>query len=294
MIRPASFGFNHQTSVTNSFQKVLKLDNVSEKAVEEFDRAVAKLEEVGIKVQVFEDDRLNLPDAIFPNNWIAHHPNGELVTFPMQSENRRAEVREDIIEWCKLNLPVDQYLDLTSKAEEKVYLEGTGSIVYSHENSLAFGCVSPRTHLELFSSFSKQIGYTEVSFESVDVKGDQIYHTNVMMSVGHKVILVCLESLENTLERSMLLKTLKSTGKDVIDLSYQQMNSFAANALEVAAENGEVYYVMSKTAHDSLDPDQVGRIEKHSKILVVEIPVIELVGGGGIRCMMAGMFNYPR
>ena len=291
MVRPANFGFNQETAASNSFQNNLEIENVSAKAQAEFDKAVEILRSKKIALKIFEDlpDRI-LTDSVFPNNWISHNPNGPLVIYPMLSEVRRAEVRSDIIDWCNENLHPESIIDLTDKADEGIFLEGTGSIVFDYENKVAYACISPRTNLQLLSSLIDQIGYELVSFESVDLNGQQIYHTNVMMSVGKHVVLICLESIEDNLERAMLKESLKKAGKSIIELSYSQMNAFAGNALEVSNNEGKLHYLMSETAYNSLDDQQKAIISRESEIVPLSIPTIEQIGGGSVRCMLAGMF----
>ncbi|MEO9530950.1 MAG: arginine deiminase-related protein [Crocinitomicaceae bacterium] len=293
MVRPKGFGFNHQTATSNSFQKKIEGNDVLKKAQSEFDQMVEKLQSKNVSVKVFEDLRGDLPDSIFPNNWISHTAN-QLVIYPMLTENRRAEVRSDVIDFFSNELNVEAVLDYSQRVTEELFLEGTGSIIFDHSNKLAYACISPRTDVKLLNQLCAELGYRSITFESVDLKGGQIYHTNVMLSVAEHFAVVCLESIPDLLERSLLKKSLENSGKEVIDISYRQMNQFAANALEVAAKDGQFYYCLSKTSLDSLTPNQAERIEIYSKLLDFEIPTIENVGGGSVRCMMAGFFNYPK
>lgn len=290
MVRPNHFGFNSQTAGSNSFQNQSD-QNVSQRAQEEFDNAVNILRSNHIDVKVFEDQSEILPDAIFPNNWISHVPNKGVVVYPMLTPNRKAEVRFDIVDWAQKQLNENVLFDLRDDIR---ILEGTGSVVFDHVRKIAFACESPRTDLSLLKDFCDNIGYQTVSFLAVDLKGDPIYHTNVVMSLGDKVAIICLESIPDILERTMVKKSLEKLDKEIIEITYAQMNHFAGNALEVVSEMEEVKYVMSQTAFDSLSSDQISKIEKHASILVIDIPTIENIGGGSIRCMMAGFFNYPR
>jgi hypothetical protein len=290
MIRPKNFGYNPQTAVSNSFQNETNKD-VRQQAVIEFEQAHEILVSKGIEVKVFNDQDALLPDAIFPNNWISHVPNESVVVYPMLTENRRAEVRTDVIEWMSQFLN-ERVMDI--RGDYSRILEGTGSIVFDHQSKTAFACVSPRTNLSLLRDFSSQIGYTTLSFESVDVNGGQIYHTNVVMSLGEDIGIICLESIQDLLERSMVKAHLEKIGKKVLEISYHQMNHFAGNALEVINKEGERFYVMSTTAYESLNDDQIEAIEASTEIIQIDIPTIEQIGGGSIRCMMAGLFNYPK
>jgi hypothetical protein len=276
--------------VSNSFQNETNKD-VRQQAVIEFEQAHEILVSKGIEVKVFNDQDALLPDAIFPNNWISHVPNEAVVVYPMLTENRRAEVRTDVIEWMSQFLN-ERVMDI--RGDYSRILEGTGSIVFDHQSKTAFACVSPRTNLSLLRDFSSQIGYTTLSFESVDVNGGQIYHTNVVMSLGEDIGIICLESIQDLLERSMVKAHLEKIGKKVLEISYHQMNHFAGNALEVINKKSERFYVMSTTAYESLNDDQIEAIEASTEIIQIDIPTIEQIGGGSIRCMMAGLFNYPK
>ncbi|MDG2417482.1 MAG: arginine deiminase-related protein, partial [Saprospiraceae bacterium] len=76
----------------------------------------------------------------------------------------------------------------------------------------------------------------------------------------------------------------------VIDISYQQILSFAGNMLQVRNEKGETYLVMSQQAFGSLTDEQINKIEMQTKILYSPIETIESFGGGSARCMMAEVF----
>ena len=294
MVRPKSFGYNHQTAETNSFQLKVDSTDVSNLAIEEFNQMLKLLEDEKITVKVFEDLEVGLPDSVFPNNWVSQIPEKGLVIYAMNAPNRRQEIRTDIIDWIKDELHVKDIDDLSPNAEKGLFLEGTGSIIFDHLGKLAYACVSPRTDLSLLNALCKKNGYNAISFESLDVEGRQIYHTNVMMSIASNIVLICSESIQDLLERAMVLESFKLSGKKVVELSYAQMNNFAANALEVKNTKNELYFVFSKTAIESLNESQIKLIQQTHKILAIPIPIIEKIGGGSVRCMMCGLFDYPR
>lgn len=290
MIRPKNFAFNAATSETNSFQRESNQDGVSEIAIAEFNSVVRVLEDNNIPFKVFEDLDKVLPDAVFPNNWIAQLPGGIITVFPMLSENRRAEVRIDIIDWLINHIKPASLIDLRASAEEHKFLEGTGSIIFDHKNRIAFASESPRTNIPLFEWYCLEIGYRPISFESVDLKGDQIYHTNVMMTIASTFCLINLEAIQNLVERSFIKAILEQTDRMIIPISYPQMNAFAANSFEVLDAEGKSCFIISQSGFDSLKADQITIIQKQSRIVLVDLDIIQKVGGGGIRCMMAGLF----
>ncbi|MBK9591003.1 MAG: amidinotransferase [Crocinitomicaceae bacterium] len=290
MIRPLSFGFNAQTSDSNAFQQNLEIKNVSLAAQAEFDSMVEKLKAHSIAVKIFDDQKVGLPDSVFSNNWMAHLPEKKLVVFPMYTPNRRAEVRVDIIDWIAEHGPASIRIDLVDRVNQNKFLEGTGSIVFDYQNKIAFACESPRTDVQLFEEFCSIIGYVPFSFQSFDLNGKLIYHTNVLLTIANHYALVCLESVENPMERKMLEIKLRDSHHELILLTHQQMNLFAGNCIEVLNEKNESCLLMSKTAFDTLTMEQKHVIGKYSQIIWFEIPTIESIGGGSVRCMITGLF----
>jgi hypothetical protein len=291
MIRPASFGFNGQTAASNFFQQNMTIEDIGLKARLEFDAMVEKLALAHIHVKVFDDLSPGLPDSVFCNNWMAQLPEKRVIIFPMLTENRRAEIRSDIIEWIKLQTESTELIDLRKHTATNQFLEGTGSVVFDYRNKIAYACESPRTDIALFEQFVRQIGYTPVSFLALDLNANPVYHTNVVMTVANQYALVCFDAIEDAIERSMLHINLEGTGHDIVPLSFSQLNSFAGNCIEIQNSRGESYLLMSSAAENALTDLQKFTISKYSKILSFEIPVIEQIGGGSVRCMITGLFK---
>lgn len=301
MIRPVNFRMNEQTAVNNYYQKVL--DNllpasVNAKAQQEFDAYADKLRSYGVNVVVISDtEETDTPDSIFPNNWISFHQDGTVALYPMFAENRRLERREDVLEKLEeQGFLIENVVDYTSAEPENIFLEGTGSLLLDRVNKIAYCALSPRADEELFIEFCEDFEYTPVVFTSNQtVEGERkaIYHTNVMMCLAETFAVICLASIDDKKERKNVLKHLKDTGKQVIDISEEQVNNFAGNMLQVKGANDQVYLVMSQAAYDSLTPKQVDQIEKHCPIISSSLDTIEACGGGSARCMMAEVF-LPR
>jgi hypothetical protein len=205
----------------------------------------------------------------------------------MQAENRRLERREDIISRLEDDFKVHHIVDLSRYEEESKFLEGTGSMVLDREYKIAYACLSPRTNRDVLDIFCEQSGYTSVCFDAADEKGKAIYHTNVLMCVGSKFAVVCLDSIPNPHEKVVVTESLRSTQKEIIEISFEQMNQFAGNMLEVKSKNGDTLIVMSESAFRALDREQKSSLEKHGKLIYADIQTIENNGGGSVRCMMA-------
>lgn len=292
MIRPVRFGFNEETAESNAFQDAeiaaKTKDVAQEDALEEFDNMVAQLRAAGVNVLVYEDTpEPYTPDSIFPNNWVSFHQSGKIVLYPMQAANRRLERRMDIIEDLKTNFQVEQIIDLTHFEKEGKYLEGTGSMVLDRRYKIAYACLSPRTHSKVLDAFVEEMGYKVVKFHATDAAGKAVYHTNVVMCVGDSFAVVCLQSINDLDERLMVRDELEKSGKQVIEITLEQMNSFAGNMLLVNNKRGEKLLVMSTQAFESLSHKQRDEIDDYATLIHFDLSVIEGNGGGSARCMMA-------
>lgn len=297
MIEPVDFRFNTQTAVNNYFQTKPEDDSTAqEKALKEFRGMVAKLREHGVNVIVLQDTLdPHTPDSIFPNNWISFHENKMIALYPMFAKNRRVERREDdvlaLLE--EKGFEAEEIMDYSSAEEDNVFLEGTGSVILDRVNKIAYACVSPRTDEELFYEFCEDFEYEPVLFEAnhtVDNERKQIYHTNVMMCVGDEYAVIALSTIDDKTEKEFVINKLKSSGKEIIDITEEQMHQFAGNMLQVGGIGNSKYLVMSENAYNSLTQEQIDQIEKFNPIIKVDIDTIETLGGGSARCMMAEVF----
>ena len=291
MVRPARFTYNEQTAKNNFFQEKLPVADLNEKVQKEFDDFVSELRANHIHVIVVQDiDYPHTPDSIFPNNWFSTHPTGELVLYPMFAENRRAERKPDVLGAIRRHYPTDKILDLTFGEKENKFLEGTGSIIFDHTNKTAYACRSERTNEHLFQDFCKQMNFNPVLFTSLDENNNPIYHTNVMLSIGERIAVVCAESIRDEGERKQVINSLQKAGKDIIEISFDQMKLFCANIIEVYNLANENCLIMSDAAKNAFTPQQMEVIKKYCKIVSSPLSTIERVGGGSARCMIAEIF----
>ncbi len=294
MVRPASFQFNEQTAATNDYQQKTSLSKQEalEKAQAEFDNMVELLEQNDINVWIVDDTETpEKPDAIFPNNWISMHQNGDVYLYPMKTKNRSAERRPDIIEFIEDNFEINNVFDWSKYEEEGLALEGTGSMIFDHVNHKIYACISPRTNEKLLLKFAKEIGYEPVVFHAYKRNGAEQYHTNVVMCIGEEFAVVCLDSITNKAEKTEVKTSLEEGGFEIIEITQEQLEEhYAGNMLQVYNERRLSFLVMSERAYKSLNTHQLGQIEAHTEIIAVPIDFIEEVGGGSARCMMAEIF----
>jgi hypothetical protein len=289
MIRPASFAFNEETAATNSFQNRTTDHSyqLQQKVLAEFDAMVGKLQGCGIKVVVFDDTPSPAkPDAIFPNNWISAAQKS-ISVFPMQAKSRRAERRSDIVQWISDQYHVERVCDWSQKELNNEFLEGTGSMVMDHSNRIIYACLSPRTSRPLLEEFAAAYNYGLLAFHAVDEKLKPIYHTNVMLAIGEAFAVVCADSITDERERMAVTKNLQNGGREIIQISSQQMNAFAGNLLQLKNPKCEKIIVLSKTAFGVLTEEQRASLASHGELLPIDVTTIEQVEGGSVRCMMA-------
>lgn len=295
MVEPIAFGYNSQTAENNYFQVEQKEADIQEKALQEFNNFVGKLRNKGIKVITVKDTlEPHSPDSIFPNNWVSFHEDGRVALYPMFAPNRRVERRADILDTVRNEgFKISEINDLSSPENEDKFLEGTGSMIFDHDHKIAYGSVSLRLDEELFRDFCDQFGYTPVVFHSFQNVGNQrlpIYHTNVMMCVAEQFVVICLDCIDDELEREKVQEVIKSTEKEIIEISEDQMHQFAGNMLQVQNEEGTQFLVMSETAYKSLTKEQIEKIESYCEIIYADLNTIEVNGGGSARCMLAEVF----
>jgi hypothetical protein len=292
MIRPTRFESNPMTAASNVFQgrSGATAAKQQQAALREFDALVEALRAAKIDVIVVDDTpEPHTPDSIFPNNWVSFHADGRVVLYPMEAANRRTERRADIIERLvdEFGFQVSEVLDLTAHENSGHYLEGTGSMVLDRVNRVAYACLSTRTQLDPLGDFAQRMEYDVVAFDAVDRSGIPIYHTNVLMSVGESIALICDEAIAHDDQRDAVMTRLQETGHDVVSLSYDQFDAFAGNMLELRSKEGDRVLTMSSQAWDSLDTEQQKVLQKNGKIVSSPVDNIESSAGGSVRCMLA-------
>lgn len=289
MVRPSRFECNRETTGSNAFQQPGEHSASShDAAVKEFDAYVKQLRDAGIDVTVEQDSfEYYTPDSIFPNNWVSFHDDGAVVLYPMEAVNRRLERNLSLLQKLKERFEIQQITDLSSFESNNQFLEGTGSLVLDREHRIAYVCRSSRSHTSVMAEFSRLLDYQAFWFTAQDAAGRDIYHTNVMMSIGRTLAVVCLEAIRDEDERNALVKLLKQTGKSVLDISLHQTLHFAGNVLELHNKAGEPIMAMSQRAWDALSLSQQTLLTTHVKPVIAKLDTIEILGGGGARCMIA-------
>lgn len=299
MVRPASFGYNPETAASNKFQRLPETAGGGEAAVarREFEGLAGALIGEGVRVCVVDDtSEPPKPDAVFPNNWVSFHEDGTVVLYPMEAQSRRRERRRDVLDRVaeRLCFKVSRVVDLTSHETHGRYLEGTGSLVLDHLERTAYACISSRTHPDVVKEWARELGYEPIVFSAVDRGGAPFYHTNVLMCVGEKAVVIGTEAIVAA-DRGRVIERLRASGREIVDLGHGELERFAGNMLELGTWDEALgdyrVLVMSETARHSLPPEAFARLSACTdEVLAVPIPTIERLGGGSVRCMLAEVF----
>ena len=298
MIRPAAFGPNEETADNNYFQTTIQpLSHltIQQSALTEFDNMVNLLRQHHITVIVIDDTpEPPKPSAVFPNNWLSTSPDGRIYVYPMFAPSRRAEKREEILNLLNEKFIVKDLQDWSEYEVEGKFLEGTGSMVFDHDNKVIYACYSPRTDIGVLEKYADTNGYRAIVFVATDKNGHPVYHTNVVMTLGEGFAVLCEEAIEEEWELIAVRQLLESTSHETIRITREQMHAFAGNMLQVKNKTGEKFLVMSQTAFDTLTPQQKEKLSSYGQLLPVAVLTIEHAEGGSVRCMMAEIFLEKR
>ena len=280
LVEPSNFNFNIETFDTNVFQNDIQFNK--QKIIEEFDNLISTLDKNKISFNILKSPK-NSPDSIYPNNWVITFEDGTYDLFSMQSTNRRLERSKSNINFLNTNYSLKN--DLTEYESQNIFLEGTGSLILDRVNKIAYMAESNRSNVNLASKWTQLRGYDLVHFKSyIDKK--PTYHTNVLMFITDKFAGICFDSIPDS---SYLLSNIKKTHR-ILNLSIEQVKNFSGNALVVRNISNESKLLISSSGLKALDLIQIKFIEKYYDILEINIPTIEKIGGGSVRCMLLELF----
>ena len=280
LVEPSNFNFNTETFDTNVFQNDVQFNKL--KIFEEFDNLISTLEKNKISFNILKSPK-DSPDSIYPNNWVVTFEDGTYDLFSMQSPNRRLERSNSNINFLNTNYSLKN--DLTEYEAENIFLEGTGSLVLDRVNKTAYMAESKRSNVSLASKWSQLRGYDLVHFKSY-IDKIPTYHTNVLMFITNKFAGICFDSISDS---KNLLSNIEKTHK-ILNLSIEQVKNFSGNAIVVRNIKNEAKFLISTSGLKAFDLIQKRFIEKYYDIVDINIPTIEKIGGGSVRCMLLELF----
>ena len=289
MIEPEVFYSNDQTLESNHYQyehdKTTHVDDIKKKALAEFCTLKKQIEQNGISVTSMKGIS-ECPDHIFPN-WFITFEDKTFQLFSMKAKNRRLEKTKDMISFLSQDYILSG--DLTEFENKDQFLEATSSMVFDRVNKIIYAATSPRTSANLTKKWCDDNNFELVLFETASHKGDPIYHTDVFMYVGQKVIGICFDVILPKYRD--IVKRKVSKHHDVFEISERQILDFCGNSLEAKNEENEFFLIMSSRAFIALSDDQKNKLSKYyKKIIHSDLSTIEKYGGGSARCMLNELF----
>lgn len=296
MVRPSQFRSNPETAADNSFQTMHSQSRgreIADAAYREVTDVVKTLRSEGVVVHLFDDDgSRDTPDSVFPNNWFSTHVGGHIAIYPMYTASRRRERRWDVIEQLKANYRVQDVIDYSGLELDYMFLEGTGAMVLDHDERVAYTARSNRADPVILERFCTHFNYEPMVFDAADERGNMVYHTNVLMCIASEFVLLGTNMITDPERRQQVIARLQESGREVIELSNQQIRKFAGNAIELSTPTGRIL-AMSETGVQVLTKSQREQIEQSTKLVPLQVSTVELAGGS-VRCMMAGVHLSKR
>ena len=147
----------------------------------------------------------------------------------------------------------------------------------------------------MLGEWSRALGYEVVTFSATDRAGVPLYHTNVLMCIGARAVVVAAAAIAPA-DRARVLERLAGNGREIIEIGHEEMGRFAGNMLELGtwdeALGDSRVLVMSESARRALKPESFARLSACTDaVLAVPVPTIESLGGGSVRCMLAEVFR---
>lgn len=241
MVEPTHFFFNTETAADNEFMNEVKDEHgaLSETAIKEHQDFQKALRDADIEVLKFDQQAPDLPDSLFPNNWVSIHrypgiiDERLVVVYPMKCPTRQREVNYKIVN--ELVGEKGKLIDLTSFNEAGKALEGTGVLIFDPINAKVYANISQRCEKDVLDHFMEKfnevssVPFKAVTFTSTTKTGTPIYHTNVMFAILSDHAVVCLESIADEDERENLRNELTNPDlnvapKKIIDISLDEVN----------------------------------------------------------------------
>lgn len=286
MVRPARFGFHAEAASSNVFANASATAD-STAVLREFEALTEALRNAGVEVLVLDDtpDPAK-PDAVFPNNWVTFHADGTMVLYPMATAARRLERNAEGLKalLTSKGFGVRRVIDLSFHERNGHFLEGTGSLVLDRPQRRAFANLSPRTDATVIADFDDRLDYSTLLFDAHDRSDLPIYHTNVALSFGSRFAVMCTEAIGPEF-RELLAREIEAGGRSLIEVDYDQMRQFACNLIELKGRDGPVI-ALSAASRGSYRAEQLRALERFGELVTADIPTIEAVGGGSVRCMI--------
>jgi hypothetical protein len=296
LVEPLCFGFNEESAGYYMLQPSgLSGEEISIKARQELLAVASTLKEKGVNVILVKDDQLQkTPSSVFVADWVTFHEDSRLVAYPLAAQNRKAERRGEILNVIVDNgFPIYDIVDVSASENEGRFLHGAASLVFDRANKVAYAALSGAADKDVVADVCARLDYQLVAFSASRTVGGvrlPICFTSHVLSLADKYVLVCLNSIDDQEEKALLCQSFEKTGKTVIEITQEQVASYAGSVLQLESVSGKHFLLTSSAAYNSFTDHQKKRLESFNDILTVDISTIEKVGGSSIRSIVSEIF----
>jgi len=122
-----------------------------------------------------------------------------------------------------------------------------------------------------------------------------IYHTDCMLTLLSEHAVVCITTVKNKKERKKLCLELCNPPQNIrpykmLEIDRDEVEGMCANMFNLVDRHGKNTIIMSDRARRTYDPEKFDELQENYHVLVANIDMIEHVGGGSTRCMLAEKF----
>jgi hypothetical protein len=116
-----------------------------------------------------------------------------------------------------------------------------------------------------------------------------------MMTLLNDHAVISITSVKNKKERKNLIIELcnppnNNKPYNIIEINREEVEGMCANMFNLIDREGKHTIIMSDRARRTYDPEKFEMLQENYKVVVANIDMIEFVGGGSTRCMLAEKF----
>lgn len=115
-----------------------------------------------------------------------------------------------------------------------------------------------------------------------------------MMTLLAEHAVVCIEAIKSQSERRILIDELTNkcvAPYKILEVSHREVEGMCANMFNLVDRvSNQNTLIMSERASRTYEPEKLNQLRKSYKVLIANIDMIEFVGGGSARCMLAEIF----
>lgn len=143
--------------------------------------------------------------------------------------------------------------------------------MFDYRNHKVYCSLSPRADKEVLDDLITQWNtlsknpYKKVTFKSYDRKGENIYHTDCMMTLLHDHAVVCLTTVKSKKERVNLILELTNPPLNkrpytILEIDRHEIEGMCANMFNLVDQQGNNVVVMSDRARRTYHPESFAQL----------------------------------